>query len=157
VNIQEYISSGIIQSCVLGLADDAERAEFERMCGMYPEVKEARVAFEIALEEQAMFNQLQPPSNLKSKIFAGIDIEKDQEDIPVIPKFSVEQRRDLKTRPAKVVAMSSNWHRYVSAAAVILLLISTGLNFYFFNKSKQYRAIQRAVPRVTGTAKPDRV
>ncbi len=46
---------------------------------LHPELVRAREAFEIALEEYAMLNQTQPSKNLKSKIFAAIDIESDQE------------------------------------------------------------------------------
>jgi hypothetical protein len=51
VNIQEYISSGIIESYVLGLASDEERREFEQTCAQYPEVLAARIEFELAMEK----------------------------------------------------------------------------------------------------------
>ena len=52
MNLNEYISSGIVESYVLGLADEAERAEFERMCAAHEEVRAARNAFELALENR---------------------------------------------------------------------------------------------------------
>jgi anti-sigma-K factor RskA len=42
VNKQEYISSGIVESYVLGLASAEERNEFEQMCSQYPDVLAAR-------------------------------------------------------------------------------------------------------------------
>jgi anti-sigma-K factor RskA len=134
VNIKEYISSGIIESYVLGLADPAEREEFERTCVSYPEIREARETFEISLEQYAMLNQVQPSRNLKSRIFAAIDMEKDQENNGSVQSLVAQMPSKNKT---KVVAMSG-WQRYFAAAAVILLLISTGLNFYFFNKYKSF-------------------
>jgi hypothetical protein len=141
VNIQEYISSGIIESYVLGLADPAEREEFERMCAAHPDIRKAREAFEISLEQYAMLGQVQPSRNLKSRIFAAIDMEKDQDNLnsnpraiqPVVGNTPMVPFRDK----AKVVQMSG-WQRYLAAAAVILLLISTALNFYFFDKYKAY-------------------
>ena len=47
MNIQEYISSGIIESYVLGLADPEERLEFERIAVEYPELLAAKDAFDI--------------------------------------------------------------------------------------------------------------
>ncbi|MBA4168586.1 MAG: anti-sigma factor [Chitinophagaceae bacterium] len=142
MNIQEYISSGIIESYVFGLADPAEREEFERLCAAHPEVREAREAFEISLEQYAMLNQVQPSRNLKSRIFAAIDMEKDQNKDNVNktgsiqPVLSNTSAAPFKEK-AKVTGMSG-WQRYLAAAAVILLLISTGLNFYFFDKYKAY-------------------
>ena len=51
MNAKEYINSGVVESYVLGLADSAESAEFERMCAAHEEVRAARDAFEILLEK----------------------------------------------------------------------------------------------------------
>jgi hypothetical protein len=50
MNVKEYISSGIVESYVLGLASEAERQEFEQNCVQYPEIAQARTAFELSLE-----------------------------------------------------------------------------------------------------------
>jgi len=72
VNVQEYISSGIVESYVLGLASPEERSEFENMCRQYPEVLQARIAFELLLEKQAMQNAIEPSADLKQKILDQI-------------------------------------------------------------------------------------
>ncbi len=61
MNIQEYISSGIVESYVLGLAEIEERAEFERMCVAHAEVKAARDAFEASIEQNAVSSAIEPP------------------------------------------------------------------------------------------------
>jgi anti-sigma-K factor RskA len=130
LNIQEYISSGIVESYVLGLASPEERLEFERNCDTYPQIRAARENFERALEEQAMENAQAPPTRLKGKIFAQIDIEKEERQMVKNPrqeKFPVAQIRPI-------------WSRYVAAVAVILLVVSTLLNFYFFTRYKEYIA-----------------
>ena len=50
MNVQDYISSGIVESYVLGLASPEESAEFELMCAAHSEVLAARNTFEIQLE-----------------------------------------------------------------------------------------------------------
>lgn len=163
MNVQEYISSGIIQSYVLGLAEEAEKAEFERMCSIYPEVRAAREEFELSLEQFALSNPVPVPQNLKSKVFAAIDMESDQAaggakdtgNLPgskpanplsggvgaTLPTQTESSRRrgrgGYETGPAKIVALPK-FQRLLSAAAVILLLLSTALNFYFFNQSRYY-------------------
>ena len=135
MNIQEYISSGIVESYVLGLASHEERSEFERMCAAHTEVRRARELFELALEEQAMMNAVAPAKNIKSKIFAEIEIEK--EKISVIPDQNPSLPVQEEIGPAPKV-ISLGWARYVAAASIALLLISTALNFYFFNQYKSY-------------------
>ncbi|MEO8583477.1 MAG: anti-sigma factor [Flavitalea sp.] len=135
MNVQEYISSGIVESYVLGLADAVERSEFDRMCLTYPEVLNARIEFENSLEQFATMNQVIPPTALKSRIFAEIDPDGNGENpMPVlssVPSDAYEVKGSAKIR-------SIGWQRYIAAAAVVLLLISTTLNFYFFNKYREY-------------------
>ena len=118
MNIQEYISGGIVESYVLGLASDEERREFEKMCEQYPEVLAARTAFELALEKQAMENAIAPPADLKNKIIDNI------------------------SAAGKVVSMQSlparktSWLKYVAAASIILLAGSLYYNISLYNKNK---------------------
>jgi anti-sigma-K factor RskA len=118
VNTQEYISSGIIESYVLGLASDEERREFEQLCKQYPEVLEARIAFEIAMEKQAMQNAIAPASEVKNRIMDEIG------------------------SGGKVVSMSSSpvrssgWLKYAAAACVILLAGSVYWNISLSKKNK---------------------
>jgi anti-sigma-K factor RskA len=72
VNIHEYISSGIVESYVLGLASTEERIEFEQMCRQHPEVLQARIAFEELLEEKAFEHSIKADEGLKQKVFERI-------------------------------------------------------------------------------------
>lgn len=135
MNIQEYISSGIVESYVLGLASNEEKAEFERMCAAHSEVLRARDDFEMSLEQAAMQQAIQPSRNLKSKIFAQIDIEDDLSgDKQASPAFG-PNRQTGKVLP---VSAAPGFTKYLAAASIALLLVSTGLNFYFFNRYKEY-------------------
>jgi anti-sigma-K factor RskA len=130
VNIQEYISSGIVESYVLGLASDEERAEFERMCAAHAEVKAARDAFELALEEHSLANAVPPPRQVRSQVFAELQIEKEKHGFTGNNGIGEET-------PAPVVQMDPRW-RYVAAASIVLLIASLIFNFYFFNKYKTF-------------------
>jgi len=107
VNIKEYISSGVVESYVLGLLTAQERFEFEKYCDAYPQLKEARTAFELALEKQAMENPIAPPAHLKQKIAAKIFDE--NKTTPVIPIQTARQGK-------------FSWASFVAAASIILLV-----------------------------------
>ena len=107
MNIKEYISSGVVESYVLGLLTAQERFEFEKYCDAYPQLKEARTAFELALEKQAMENPIAPPAHLKQKIAAKIFDE--NKTTPVIPIQTARQGK-------------FNWASFVAAASIILLV-----------------------------------
>ena len=132
MNIQEYISSGIIQSYALGLADPEERAEFERRCLEYPELIAARKAFEELLEKQALDQAIEPPPGLKTGILAAIAHEP--------AGFSGKTGSEKALDPAPIRVFQPGWFRYAAAAAVLLLVASAALNFYFFARYRETMA-----------------
>lgn len=131
MDIKAYIESGIIESYVLGMADDQERAELEQYSRQYPEIRAAIDAFELSLEQNAMANAIQPAAHVKANILAEIAGEFADTDTS-----------------SKVVSMSTpaiGWLRYVAAASVILLVVSAATNVYFYRQfreaSSQYQAL----------------
>jgi anti-sigma-K factor RskA len=130
VNIQEYISSGIVESYVLGLADEAERAEFEQMCAQHAEVRAARDAFELSFEQHAMAAVVAPPAHVRETVLqqlaASTEAPMGKSAAPVV------QMRPVK-RSTLPVAI-----RYIAAASIVLLVGSIGLNVYYFSKYRDF-------------------
>lgn len=121
MNIQEYISSGIIESYVLGLAPAEERIEFEQLCSQYPELVEARKQFEEAIEKQAMENAPAPPAFLKERIWS-----------------------EIQQSPTKLITMEPTTRRssslgWVAAASIILFLAAGYFAYKFYNESKELK------------------
>jgi anti-sigma-K factor RskA len=127
VNTQEYISSGIVESYVLGLASSEEQLEFEQRCAADPGVQAAKEAFELSLEQYAVANAVPAPVELKQKIWAEIEPASGQV-INMHRNFNTSRMTPVRTM---------NWAKFAIAAAVILLVGSTALNFYFY---RQYQS-----------------
>lgn len=143
MNTQEYIQSGIIESYVLGMASPAEMAELEQLCLQFPEIKQALNNFEIALEKNALANAAPPPPNLKKAILSQLNTEFKSAPTIIEPvSFSRTEESEISTTP--VVSMKST-SRFLAAASIILLVISGGMNIYFYSKFKettqQYQAL----------------
>jgi len=134
VNIYEYISSGIVESYVLGLADRDERVQFERMCEQNPEVLEAREAFELSLEENSLRNAIHPAPNLRNQILSRLKETDHKSDTIISPLYP--ETNAARTFPAPVYA-KTGW-RYLAAASIILLVGSVALNLYFFSKYRRF-------------------
>jgi anti-sigma-K factor RskA len=107
VNIKEYISSGIVESYVLGLVTDAEKQEFEAMSLQYPELAEARIQFEELVEKKMMSEGVNPPVALKEKIENSIQPSAN-------PAYA-----DMYEEEQAPVRKMFDW-KWVAAAAVIL-------------------------------------
>jgi anti-sigma-K factor RskA len=132
VNLQEYISSGIVESCVLGLASKQEQQEFEQYCAQYPELVAARESFELSLEKTALAAQVAPPEQVKAAVWNKI---KDSATPSVLTTSSNADNPVIEMHPV----IKPIW-RYVAAASVILLVGSTLLNFYFYRQYQSYNA-----------------
>jgi anti-sigma-K factor RskA len=122
VNITEYISSGVVESYVLGLLTAQERFEFEQYCEAYPELKAARNAFELAIEKQAMENAVTAPANVKEKVLSAI-----------------QQKPGSNT--SKIISMEpairrSSGLRWMAAASIILFLVTGYFAYTFYNQNK---------------------
>lgn len=130
---KEYISSGIVESYVLGLASFEEAEEFERMCAAHADVKAARELFEQQLEQNAIAVGVQPPKKLKSLVLSEIEIDAQKSGAtPIItePNAVIEKPRALIFNP-------TIW-KYAAAAMVVLFIGSGILNIYFFTQYKKY-------------------
>jgi anti-sigma-K factor RskA len=132
VDIKEYISSGIIESYVLGLTSAEEAEEFERICAAHSEVRVARDLFEQQLEQNAIAVGVQPPRKLRSLVLSEIEI--DVQKFGASPIVGAEPPME---EPRQIFIGPRIW-KYAAAACVILLAASAILNFYFFSEYRRY-------------------
>jgi anti-sigma-K factor RskA len=126
MNVKEYISSGIIESYVMGLASEAERQEFEANCAQYSEIAEARNNFELALENQLLGDALTIPAFLKQQVESRI-----QSVVSEINQPKPEEKNTV-VRPLGI------W-RWVAAASLILL---AGSVYWLVTMNNKYQDIQ---------------
>ena len=123
MNVQDYISSGVIESYVLGMASAGEQLEFEGMCKQYPEVLQARIDFELSLEQQAMQTAVMPPASLRQLVMnAALNTE-----AKIIP---------INAAPV----IKTNWLKYVAAACAILLAGSLYWNISQYKNNQKLQA-----------------
>jgi anti-sigma-K factor RskA len=129
VNIKEYISSGIVESYVLGLASEQERSEFEQLCVQYPELVAARNEFELNLEKQAFALSIPASGTTKDKVMNAI------------------RNQDSSETETKIITMdtrthNNGWLRFVAAASIILLLISA---WFVYDQRSETKALRQQV------------
>lgn len=73
MDIKKYISSGILEHYVLGLASEEERKEVEMYASGYPEIKAELEAIEVAMEKYAQLQGIETPAGVEAKINSQID------------------------------------------------------------------------------------
>lgn len=116
MNIKEYISSGIVESYVLGLTNQKESAEFEQYCIQYEEVLTARTAFELQLEKHAIAHAITPPADTKERILKAIDTTTSINQSLINQSKVISMENNVSTPTRK-----NGSSRFLAAASIILL------------------------------------
>lgn len=73
MNLQAYITSGILELYVHGLATPDEVREVEAMAEQHPEIRQEITSIQRALESYADLHGVQPPDGLKDKIMQRLE------------------------------------------------------------------------------------
>ncbi|MCY0971090.1 anti-sigma factor [Chryseobacterium wangxinyae] len=138
MNSKEYISSGILESYILGHASPEEAGILECVMKNNAEVKEAFEEAQKTFEMLATVQAVTPPEDLKSKIWAKIQQEQPvEEQKPVIPLQNNIQKIDLEEKNQVVKSDKTSGWRNFAIAASLLFLLSTGVNLYWMNSQSE--------------------
>lgn len=134
MDIDKYISSGILEEYALDALSAAERKEVEEMLAQYPELKTELEAIEISLENVAMKTAVAPPIDLRSSILSAVE-----ETTP-----AQEPAQEI-----KVVQMpASNTWKFLVAASVALALVS---GYMAFDYRAKWKSTNEAYAELVGS------
>ncbi|MBW8524329.1 anti-sigma factor [Chryseobacterium chendengshani] len=141
MNSKEYISSGILESYILGHASPEEAGILECVMKNNNEVREAFEEAQKTFEMLATAQAVTPPDDLKSKIWAKI--QQQQETVesniekPIMP-IEALQRTEVEGDVRKIQNDTKNSWRSFAIAASILFFISIGANLYWMNSQAEF-------------------
>jgi len=140
LNTKEYISSGIIESYILGLASPEEAGILECVMKNNAEVKTAFEEAQKTLEDLATKQAVTPPADLKSKIWSKIQQEQITEEVkPIVSTDIPVVRPQQAIRPEQ----KSSWKTYAVAASVLFLISAAGNLFWMNDQSKTKEKIAK--------------
>ncbi len=120
MDIQKYISSGILELYVCGALPEKEMAEVCAIVEKYPELQQEVEKIEATFIQLSSQN-ITPSSDLKNKI-------------TTIGKEDISSSSDAKVVPIESQPYNSN--RWMAAASIGLLLVSMLANFFLFRSLK---------------------
>lgn len=152
MDTQAYISSGVIEAYVMGLASEEEIQILECIQKHNAEVRQAVLDAQIAIEGFVTREAVTPPAHLKSSIWAAIqaeDLNSETESAPIIDLFkeNVQPESSVETESEKIQTIPlvkpagnqleiKNYKNYAVAASAALLLGVGASIFLFQEKTK---------------------
>lgn len=123
MNIQEYITSGIIESYVMGLCTKEEEQELESLRAKHPELNSAILLYEAELEKKMLQNETLPPVSVDNQILETID------------NLGIKSSR----KSDQIKAVDFRRMKFAVAASVLLLIGSIIFNLVLFNQTSQLK------------------
>lgn len=114
MNIEEYISSGILEGYALGELSEQEMAAVHQNLRLYPVLREELLKIEETQEELLMQLAIPPSKKVKSKLFEKINHKHVGKVVQLEPSHMI-------------------W-RYATAASIALAFITSYLAFNYWNK-----------------------
>jgi len=132
--VNAYIESGILELYVLGQLTVQEQREVEEMAAKFPEVKQEITMIELAMEQYAMQNAIEPSAGLKDQIMNQLSsnetvapepTETDQmaKPTPIIP-IQVHSAYEAKIKTL----------RFALVACIAMLVVSAIALYYAHNE-----------------------
>lgn len=143
MDVQRYISSGIIESYVVGLLPSADAKEVEATMAQYPEVRAQVEACRQDMELYVGLHAVTPPPAVKTSIMAIIAAEGNaiangngaspgDYQAPVA-SLSGSSQPDAGENGATVHHLVDGRWRIAAIACLILLIGSLAMNYVYFN------------------------
>ncbi|MEO9483145.1 MAG: anti-sigma factor [Ekhidna sp.] len=161
MNIEEYISSGILEAYVMDQLSSAERAEVEAAAAEHSQIKDELEKIELSMESLAFATAVTPPSDIKEKLMGQIGSEPEKE-APVVEMKPEGSFNVLKfAAAASIIAalgsaiMAMNyWNKWQSAEDRLSTLIAQNEQFAenYNQVNQQLGDIQNAVAIMNNSA-----
>ena len=129
MDIQAYISSGVLEAYVSGTATEKEQREVACLSKIHPEIAAELEALEQTMVAYAQANSVQPPAFIREKILSNIE---SAEVIPIGSGTAV-------TPTVSAPRQGQGWR----IAAAIALLVAGGFITLFFQSRNDIGALQQ--------------
>lgn len=134
MDIKEYISSGIIESYVMGLASEEEVSVLECIRLKHPEVEHAIQEAQVLLEDLATIQAIKPEANLKQSIWNKIQ---ESDDTAIQPDKPTGRNNVVAVEPRLSEKQESAFPKSYFVAASVVLALSVMGNIYFYQRTSQ--------------------
>lgn len=136
MDIQEIISSGLLEMHIMGMASLEESAQVKAWMDVYPEVKEEVARIEESLQLYTESHAVVPNPSVKNRLMKAINASSSS--------VETEQMKDPSAEPRTIRLFES---RMAAAAAVLLLIGSVIFNLYLYNKNENLQEANLALKK----------
>lgn len=139
MDVQRYISSGIIENHVTGLLSEVESREVLSAMQQYPEVKAAADAMQVDMERYIQLWATRPPAGIKRQIMERLHKTEAEEPVVAEAETITETSEDTFSENTGLNLSQLQIWQYSAAAAIVLLLGSVVMNIVSYSNSGNFQ------------------
>lgn len=139
MDVQRYISSGIIENHVTGLLSETESREVLSAIQQYPEVKAVADAVQVDMEHYIQLWAVKPPAGIRRQIMERLHKDEVDEPVAAEPETFEESSEDTFSENTGLRLSQLQIWQYSAAAAIALLLGSLIMNIVSYSSSSNYK------------------
>ena len=135
MEIKDIISSGLLELYISGLTSIEETRQVDQWVSQYPEVKDELNSIQEAMEIYALDHAIKPDDSIKAKILSRIADTGSSHSSVAVP-YTMKADTSSEISNPDTVVKSMNFYKFLAAASVILLIISSSVAYNFYSKYK---------------------
>lgn len=141
MDVQRYISSGVIENHVTGVLSESESREVIGAIQQYPEVKAAADAIQLDMERYVEMWAQKPPAGIKRQLMDRLRNDNVQDAPAATPTETITAKtyEDPFTETTSEGASPVRVWQYSAAAAIVLLLGSVTMNVVSYGNSDKFK------------------
>jgi anti-sigma-K factor RskA len=140
VDVQRYISSGIIENHIAGLLSAAESREVDASIQQYPEVKAVADAVQKDMEDYIQLWSKKPPAGVKRQLLERLKTAETEETVAETPETEEEISNDTFSENTGLRISPLQIWQYSAVAAILLLLVSVTLYVMANSEASTYKS-----------------
>ncbi|MCC7028762.1 MAG: anti-sigma factor [Chitinophagaceae bacterium] len=148
MNVNEYISSGILEQYVSGLISPQEKQEVECMSHIYPEIQDELNTLYATFEAIALEMKRTPPAHLKASVMSALnDLKNEDLSLTASPlvSASIPEETPVTQHPTTGNVRTMQTTGWIRIAASVLLLLTVSFGYLLYNKSKDADQLQQEI------------
>ncbi len=128
MNIEAYIEEGFLEAYALGLCNEAETMDVERLCLMYPALQDELNKIKEGLGAYANAHSKPVPTHIKQNIFDKIDALENE-----ITPITISYKNDNFEEEKTISFFNNKW---LVAASIAMFILSSITNVVLYSKWK---------------------
>ncbi|PUZ19772.1 hypothetical protein GA0116948_12010 [Chitinophaga costaii] len=138
MNLQDYISSGILEKYVLGLASPQEMEEIKHLRKLLPEIRAELMSVELRIEKVLLDAPVAPPAIAFSQVMQRLDWQQTNHSSQGATPHTSQPSYLLQSGKTMTISI---WWRCAFLVVAVLAIVFAISTLYFYHRAQAFEQL----------------